>query len=316
MEKTLAENPKTTFDDDKNSELHFASSKGDLDAVTEGVEKGQKIDLENFAGWTPLMMATRNGHVEVVRYLLSKRADATKKNRFGASIFMMAVASGNMDILREILNHLLCGGVSKQSMESKFSALSLAILFNHEDIFRYLLEKNFNVNATIPNIDLTPLMFAAINRNPIFSKLLLNIGANVNCKNINGETAHDILVRKQEVKVQQPVVQPQQQPPPQPPPQQVVYNQQPNLVYLQPPNPHFMRKSSEVLTPNIILSPNMSPIPPMSYHPQVFFPPEFMQHHIMPPQFNYPHGTIISPVPNFNLSSPCGGACSWYPVYP
>lgn len=70
-------------DDDRNTDLHYAAANGNLDKVINELSLGQKIDAENYLGWTPLMMAVRRGHWNVVQYLLEHRADATRKNFFG-----------------------------------------------------------------------------------------------------------------------------------------------------------------------------------------------------------------------------------------
>lgn len=69
---------------DKNTNLHFSSATGIIDQMKEDLkDKNQKIDAENFMGWTPLMFAVRNGQIEATKLLLEKGADVTKKNNMG-----------------------------------------------------------------------------------------------------------------------------------------------------------------------------------------------------------------------------------------
>lgn len=68
----------------------------------------------------------------------------------GANVFLMAIASGNIDLVGFMLQHLLRGGVSKQSMETVISPYTIAILFDHAHIVNYLLMNSFNVNASAP----------------------------------------------------------------------------------------------------------------------------------------------------------------------
>lgn len=79
----LCDDPNIPIDDDRNRRIHVAAAHGDKDSVMKEIEKGAKVDVENYLGWTPLMMAVRNGHSEVVTFLLEHKADATKKNKFG-----------------------------------------------------------------------------------------------------------------------------------------------------------------------------------------------------------------------------------------
>lgn len=84
MEKANAV-PKITgyVDDDKNTDLHYAAALGNEVEVLELIEDGHDVDPVNYLGWTPLLMATRNGHLKAVQYLIEFRADSTKQNLFG-----------------------------------------------------------------------------------------------------------------------------------------------------------------------------------------------------------------------------------------
>ena len=71
------------IDDDKNTKLHYAAALGNLEEIDKIIASKQKLDPENYLGWTPLMMAIRNANALAVDTLLIKGADATKKNKFG-----------------------------------------------------------------------------------------------------------------------------------------------------------------------------------------------------------------------------------------
>lgn len=77
------EDPNIPIDDDRNRPIHVAAAGGDENWVCKELNRGAKVDVENYLGWTPLMMATRNGHLKVATLLLQYKADATKKNKFG-----------------------------------------------------------------------------------------------------------------------------------------------------------------------------------------------------------------------------------------
>lgn len=70
-------------DEDKNTNLHYAAARGDINTVIKEIDNNNEIDSINFLGWTPLMVATRHGHTKVVQYLLDKHADSTRENNFG-----------------------------------------------------------------------------------------------------------------------------------------------------------------------------------------------------------------------------------------
>ncbi|RZC36906.1 Folate carrier and/or Ank 2 domain containing protein, partial [Asbolus verrucosus] len=180
-------------DDDNNTKLHYAAALGNYEEAQKEIAFGRKLDSENYLGWTPLMMAIRNGNMAIVTLLLERGADATKRNKFGMNVFLISVASGDLDILEKILNHLLCGGISRQSLQKTVSPISLAIMFSHPNIFKYLIERSFDVNTATPTTGITPLMFAAAMSNHKAIKKLLQHKADMRQKNYLGKTASEII---------------------------------------------------------------------------------------------------------------------------
>uniref|UniRef100_A0A1Y1LPJ5 Uncharacterized protein n=1 Tax=Photinus pyralis TaxID=7054 RepID=A0A1Y1LPJ5_PHOPY len=168
----------TYIDEDRNTSLHYLAIRGELEKIEEELKSNNEIDPGNYLGWTPLMMATRYGNIDAIKYLLSKHADATRVNNFGCNILLAAVASGSLEVIAIILQHLLLGGISKQSMQHIFSPISLAILFDKIDVVKYLIEKGFCVNIATPITELTPMTFAATMRNAEIIHFLRSKGAN------------------------------------------------------------------------------------------------------------------------------------------
>ncbi|REH01598.1 ankyrin repeat domain-containing protein [Flavobacterium aquicola] len=64
------------------SPLSIAIWKGDLNSVKKFVEYGTDVS-EKSNGMTPLMVAARYNKVEIIKFLLSKGADAKTKNEYG-----------------------------------------------------------------------------------------------------------------------------------------------------------------------------------------------------------------------------------------
>ncbi|XP_044267782.1 ankyrin repeat and SAM domain-containing protein 6-like [Tribolium madens] len=273
-EEYIRKNKVVIVDDDKNTKLHYAAALGNLEEIEKIVAKKQKLDPENYLGWTPLMMAVRNSNAKAVDLLLSHGADTTKQNKFGMSVFLMSVASGDLDMVERLLNHLLWGGVSRQVLEKTLSPLSLAILFGHERILKYLLERRFDPNAATPLTAITPAMFAVAVANNKAMKRLLLYNADTSLKNCLGKTASDIAqTRHKKIDIA-----PTKQAPNLP--VFVISPHTPNSpVFQVAPNFGHLRKSSNTLTPNTpnFLCANITPIAPMGPQmmPQVFFPPNF-----------------------------------------
>ena len=62
------------------SDLVNASKNGDLARVQKLIGEGADVDKDHAWGDTPLLWASRNGHLEVVRVLLDANAKVGKAN--------------------------------------------------------------------------------------------------------------------------------------------------------------------------------------------------------------------------------------------
>lgn len=114
-------------------------------------------------------------------------------------------------------------------------------------------------------------MFAAAMNNMAAYQLLLANNANVNLKNLNEETAQDIIDSQKKLHnnttTQQPIASPH-----------------PSMITLQVPDQPRHKKSPDVMsTPTIFFSPVLSPVTPLAFHHQIFFPSDFSPGHLMSP---------------------------------
>jgi len=90
---------------EKEKQIKFfkAAEKGDEKAVELLLESGRvAVNVKDEYGWTALMLASRNGHKEVVKLLLKKGADVNAKNKGGWTALMLATLYGHKEIV-EIL---------------------------------------------------------------------------------------------------------------------------------------------------------------------------------------------------------------------
>ncbi|XP_076270723.1 ankyrin repeat domain-containing protein 16-like [Rhynchophorus ferrugineus] len=198
--RTYFRHPKI-LDNDRNTKLHYLASKGDDESILQHIgNESPMIDPENYMNWTPLMMACRKGYASTVKILLDHRANATKINKYGMNVFHLAVVSGNLELVKLILDHLLIGGISRRHLEKQFSALSLAILFHHEEILEYLFSNHFQIDLATKVTGITPLMFAQAIDNSAAISFLLQNKADIKMKNFLGHTAVDIAVIRQQIK--------------------------------------------------------------------------------------------------------------------
>jgi ankyrin repeat protein len=126
--------------------LMYSAQFGNLDAVQLFLDAGADVNkLDNERGTTALIYATGNAHTEIVRLLLSRRADPQIKFASGRTFLHAAVGSNALEIVE------------------------------------IALAAGLDVNATSED-GLTPLHIAAWSRNPQLLKVLIERGADVNAK--------------------------------------------------------------------------------------------------------------------------------------
>jgi hypothetical protein len=86
---------------DADEALLAASRKGDLAAVKAALAKGANLEAKTRHGVTPLYFAARNGHEEVVRFLLDKGADINVADSFyKETALMSAVDEGHASVAK------------------------------------------------------------------------------------------------------------------------------------------------------------------------------------------------------------------------
>uniref|UniRef100_A0A914I483 Uncharacterized protein n=1 Tax=Globodera rostochiensis TaxID=31243 RepID=A0A914I483_GLORO len=147
----------------------------------------QNIDAVNRNGVSGLMLASCEGMVDVVRFLLSKSAqvDLTDANganakletKKGQSPWLAACIKGHLEIVEFFAG---VEGWNVDVMNSDgVTGLMLASCEGMVDVVTFLLSKGAQVNRTNPN-GLSSLYFAAINGHNEVCTLLMDEGANAN----------------------------------------------------------------------------------------------------------------------------------------
>lgn len=124
-------------------DLIRASSKGDINRVTELLKSSVNVNDKDEYQFTPLIWACRKGHVNVVKVLVDSGADIE---------------------IGDIRNR---------------TGFFHAVTYLRYDVISYLAEKNCNINP-IDTHGWTPLDFALTNHNDKAVKLILDLGATSN----------------------------------------------------------------------------------------------------------------------------------------
>ncbi|EEY66262.1 26S proteasome non-ATPase regulatory subunit, putative [Phytophthora infestans T30-4] len=152
-------------DEDERTPLHWACATGRLDVAEFLLERAKTtVNVQDDAGWTPLMSAASAGHGDIVGLLLSKGADANLPNENGQ--IPLHYYRGRQEIAELLLDYTrdvnqadntgstplmrAIGGkpspVNTRDVGGN-TPLHLAITEGYEDIARFLLENGANPNA-------------------------------------------------------------------------------------------------------------------------------------------------------------------------
>ena len=129
--------------------------------------------------FTPLYIATRCGHLEMVKFLLSISANATKQLVEDESILRIAASDGFEEIVR-----LLLDSAPDQNCDAAFWEASRG---GHEQTVKLLLQKGANVNYH-DFFDDTALVAASSRNDGQIVKLLIEKGADINQETTNRGT--------------------------------------------------------------------------------------------------------------------------------
>ena len=86
---------------DSNAALIYAINERNLFCVQHLViNKGADIEARNLSGYTPLLLAAKNGHLPIVEYLVSKGVNLAAKNNAGKGVLALAKKEEVSNFLR------------------------------------------------------------------------------------------------------------------------------------------------------------------------------------------------------------------------
>jgi ankyrin repeat protein len=132
-----------------------------------------------------LIAAAREGHLDVVKELMSKGLDVDCELKYGSSALMIAASRGHDELVR-----LMASAGAKVNRRNKFgiSPLSEAAERGHHKVLRTLVEFGADVNM-LHNNGGTAVLAAAVRRDLKTLKVLLELGANADIENFDGWSA-------------------------------------------------------------------------------------------------------------------------------
>jgi len=148
-------------------------------------------------GATPLVLSCRNGHHDVVEYLVDKCCASVEQPGSvtfdgetieGAPPLWCAAAAGHLDIVKLLVKS---GANVNSTTKTNSTPLRAACFDGHYEIVKYLVEHNADIEVANRHGH-TCLMIACYKGHFKIAKYLIEIGADVNRKSVKGNTAlHD-----------------------------------------------------------------------------------------------------------------------------
>lgn len=162
--------------------LIVASINGHTEVVNYLLKNGANIDYQNCAGETVLMKVVMIDYFDMVNFLIKKNANIDLVNDIGKTALMMSIYDGFTSIARLLIES---GASINRQDKNGTTALIIASFEGHEDIVRLL--KNADLNLQDCDGE-TALYSTAYNNCKDVTKILINIGADLDIQNTLGKT--------------------------------------------------------------------------------------------------------------------------------
>jgi ankyrin repeat protein len=193
---------------DGSTPLHQAVRQNDLKAVDTLIKNGANVKTATRYGVTPMHIAAMNGNAAILRQLLGAGADVNTATPGGETALMTAARTGSVEAVTLLLDR--GANVHAKDTVRAQTALMWAVTENHPDVVKLLVARGADVKAqttiatpkgeyvparaggasgngiirqrALPTKDggMTPLLFAVRDGNVAMTRLLLELGADIN----------------------------------------------------------------------------------------------------------------------------------------
>ncbi len=151
-----------------DDELITGSKQGRLDHVIISLKEGANIHGENDVA---LRLASRNGHIDVVKYLVELKPDGANIHTYNDDALRRASLHGHLDIVKYLVSH----GANIHGDSD--AALRWASKYGQIEVVKYLVELKPDGANIHPKND-ESLKWAKINGHLDIVKYLISAGAN------------------------------------------------------------------------------------------------------------------------------------------
>lgn len=179
---------------DVNSDLATASQRGNL-LIVQALLKDNLFGVDDINEYaensndqiigTPLYLASENGHLDVVKELITHRAYINKGTDYGATPLLAASVNGHVNVVNVLLDNRAL--IDQAENNAGNTPLHGASWYGYVDVVRALVEDGADVTIGDKNGD-TPLHIASAEGFLDVVKALYQGGANINQRNNDQDT--------------------------------------------------------------------------------------------------------------------------------
>ncbi len=173
----------SVLDGSEGTLLHVGAECGATSSSKLLIDAGLDVDAQNAKGETPLMLATRNKHLDTIRMLLRHNATSDIVDNTGYRALTIAAEFGDADLVEALALY------SRNHLDD---ALFIAALQGHSELIDTLTNYGASVYSRLDVNGRTPLMMAAQNGHLECVRILLENGANRYSTDEEGLTASEI----------------------------------------------------------------------------------------------------------------------------
>lgn len=152
--------------------LYTAARKGYTEIVNLLLKYGVPINATDMYGMNPIHWAALNNEVAVIEMMLKYGADIKAENGWGLTPLQIAIREGQIENL--------------ENVSYRIGLLNLVVTNSYTEIVLLLLGHEVPINDTDMQV-FGPLQWAALRNEIQIARLILEHGANVNKKDIEGQ---------------------------------------------------------------------------------------------------------------------------------
>ena len=165
-------------------EAHVAAENGDLAKLRIFIlERGLHVDAEDEQAMTILQVASRHGHLEVVRFLVNEGAAVNAIETDNRAALHFAIIRGHVPVARFLLEH---GADVHLRKRLGLTPMHVAVQSWRTEFVRLLLEHGADIDAPDDRGD-TPLDWAITYGSGLMVQTLLDLGAVLRDRDADGK---------------------------------------------------------------------------------------------------------------------------------